>query len=305
MKKIMFAIFLAFLTFPTFGQSEWNKSKSSSNGDLKRVGLFLNGDLTNIYRNTNELPALGEGSFEGGILLGKKTAFVVKGGIYTQSDFFVNQSQNQNMGTGGSQYQSGWANNYDCGCGGQNQNQPTSNRFQYIRIGHFQVGLANQGESYGFRATAGIGSFDYQVPVVDSLGNETPQQIAEGTVFALGFDLKTRIGKDMFNARLQSFTNKDNLAMSGTIGKIEADYLLGLEDFDGKLFIGLGGAAKKHVVSGDEYSARVIVEFGHDEFPFWLRAYLGAAYNPLPSEGVGFEFGFQIAFDRFARSLYR
>ena len=305
MKNFIPAIVALLFSFASFAQGNWNTGKKSSTSNLKSIGLFMNGGITNIYRNTDELPALGEGNFEGGLSLGKNLAFVVKGGLFTQSDFFVSQGQsNETWGTG---YQNSWGGyNTDCGCyGNQGVSNTSSNRFEYLRIGFFQVGFSQQGRNHGVRLTGGIGSFNYQIPVVDSLGNETPQFIARGTVFALGFDLKTKIGKDMFNARLQSFTDVNNLTMNGTLGKVEADYLVGLEDFNGKFYVGLGGAAKKHVVSGDEYSARVIAEFGHDQIPFWMRLYLGAVYNPIPSEGVGFEFGFQVSVDRFAKSLYR
>lgn len=305
MKNFLPAIVALLFSFASHAQGNWNSGKKSGSNNLKSVGIFMNGGITNIYRNTDELPALGEGNFEGGISLGKNLAFVAKGGLFTQSDFFV--SQGQSSGTWGTGYQNSWGGyNTDCGCyGNQNTSTSSSNRFEYLRIGFFQVGFSQQGKNHGMRLTGGIGGFNYQIPVVDSLGNETPQLVARGTVLALGFDLKTKVGKDMFNARLQSFTDVNNLTMNGTIGKIEADYLVGLEGFNGKLYVGLGGAAKKHVVSGDEYSARVIVEFGHDQIPFWMRLHAGAAYNPIPSEGVGFEFGLQFSFDRFAKSLYR
>jgi hypothetical protein len=308
MKNFIFAtLALLFFPFAVFAQGEWSSNqKRTGGGNLKSIGLFANAGITNIYRNTNELPALGEGNFEGGVSLGKNLAFVVKGGLFTQSDFFV--SQGQSSGSWGNGYQNSWSNyNADCGCYGNQgvSNSSSSNRFQYLRIGFFQIGLSQQGKKHGVRLTGGIGGFDYQIPFADSLGNETAEEIARGTVFALGFDLKTKVGKDMFNARLQSFTDVNNLTMEGTIGKIEADYLVGLEDFNGKFYVGLGGAAKKHVVSGDEYSARVIAEFGHNEIPFWMRIHFGIAYNPVPSEGTGFEFGFQVSLDRFAKSIYR
>jgi hypothetical protein len=305
MKNFIPAIAALLFSFASFAQGNWNVNKKSSARNLKSIGLFMNGGMTNIYRNTDEFPALGEGNFEGGLSFGKNLAFVVKGGLFTQSDFFV--SQGQDNGTWGSGYQNSWGGyNTDCGCyGNQGVSNSSSNRFEYLRIGFFQVGLSQQGEKHGVRVTGGIGGFDYKIPEIDSLGNETPKQVKRGTMIAFGFDFKTKVGKDMFNARVQSFTDTDNPTIGGTIGKVEADYLVGLEDFNGKFYVGLGGAAKKHVVSGDEYSARVVAEFGHDQIPFWMRLYLGAAYNPVPSEGVGFEFGLQISVDRFAKSIYR
>lgn len=305
MKKIL-VIMVLLAPIVVLSQGDWTDPKYSrkggkAGGNLKSIGLWLNGGVTNIYRNTDELPALGEGNFEGGLSFGRNTAFVVRAGIYTQSDFFTAQPV---QGQGWGNYYYGWGYDYNCGC--YPQQQSNSNRFQYLRIGHFQVGLSNQGKTHGVRGTIGIGGFDYQIPTVDSLtGAEIPLQVARGTVLTLGFDAKVRMGDDLLSGRLQSFTDVDRLSMAGTVGKIEADYLVGIEGMEGKLYAGLGVSAKKHVVSGDEYTVRVILEGGHDEIPVWIRGYFGVAYNPLPAEGIGWELGFQISVDRFAKSIYR
>lgn len=304
MKRIFFFLLLVTPTV-VFSQGDWGTyRKKSGNEDLKSIGVWISGGVSDIRRNTNELPALGEGNFEGGLSFGKQTAFVIKAGVYTQSDYFVNNQQSTNSGNDWGGYYTQWG--YDSQCGCYPQAQPTSNRFQYVKFGHFQVGISNQGKSHGVRLTGGIASFNYRIPVVDSLGNETPRVvIPNATALAVGFDLKSRVGKDLFSARFQSYTDVDRLNFSGTLGFAEIDYLVGIEDLNGKVYVGGGASYKKHVVSGHEYGARVILELGHDEFPFWIRGYVGVVYNPLPTEGVGWQFGFQISVDRFAKSIYR
>lgn len=303
MKKI-FVIFLVLVAPLTLlSQGPWNKGKSrSGGGNLKSIGVFASGGVSDIHRNTNELPALGEGTFEVGISFGKKTAFVVRTGVYTQSDYFTGTIQSGGNDWGG--YYQQWG--YDPYCGCYPQSNPSSSRFQYVRFTHFQFGFSNQGKNHGVRLTGGIAGFHYQIPVVDSLGNETTEVvIPNATAFALGFDLKQKIGKDLLSARLQSFTDVKRGNWNGTLGYGEIDYLVGIEETEGKFYAGLGASYKKHVVSGDEYGVRVILEFGHNEIPLWIRGHFGVAYNPLPTEGVGWQLGFQISVDRFAKSIYR
>ncbi len=303
--KQIFVIFMALLAQTVaFSQGEWKNYGRTP--ILEDRGIWLNGGVTNIYRNTAEFPALGEGHFEAGLSFGRNTAFVLKVGVYTQSDFFSDpllKTQIKTQSWGVDFY--GWG-GYDYGCGCYPQQQSNSNKFQYLRIGHFQVGISDQGRNHGIRGTVGAGGFDYQIPTIDSLsGEEVPFEVARGTVFALGFDAKIRLGKDLLSGRLQSFTDVKRLSMDGTIGKVEIDYLFGFEKLNGKVYTGLGVSAKKHVVSGDEYTIRVILEGGHNKIPFWVRTYFGMAYNPTPEEGIGWELGFQMSVDRFAKSIYR
>jgi|GEM_PF-1862726 len=306
MKKT-FLIILAFVVsiISCSGQGDWNNiGKFKTSQDLKSVGLWVSGGVSDIYRNTDVLPALGEGNFEAGISFGKKTAFVIRSGVYTQSDFFTAGSQNINSGNEWGGYYQQWGYNPSCGC--YPQPQQASSRFRYVRFGHFQVGFSNQGKKHGVRVTAGIAGFNYRIPVVDSLGNETAQVvIPNATALAIGFDFKQRLGKDLLSARLQSYTDVDRIAWSGSLGTAEIDYLVGIEQTNQKIYAGIGVSYKKHVVSGHEYSVRALLQFGHNEIPIGVRVHFGVAYNPLPSEGVGWQAGVMIEIDRFAKSIYR
>lgn len=298
MKKILFFLVL-FAPQTLFSQGNW-PSYGRSSVNLKPVGVWVSGGVSGIHRNIQEFRALGEGNFEAGMTFGKEIAFVVKTGVYTQSDYPI---QSDNFGDDWGGYYQQWGYNPYCGCYPQQQ---SDDRFQYVRFGYFQAGVSNQGKSHGIRLTGGIASFKYQIPVVDSLGNETAQVvIPNATALAIGFDVKSRIGKDLVSARAQSYTDIKRMDFAGTLGFAELDYLFGFPELNQKLYAGIGASFKKHVVSGNEYGVRAIVEFGHDQLPMWVRGYFGVAYNPLPTEGVGWQLGFQISVDRFAKSIYR
>lgn len=309
---------IVFLALNAEAQGDWrsvgnynngsSNSSSSSSSELKPVGGFVSGGVNDIYRNVDQLPALGEGYFDAGLMFGKKTFFVIRLGAYTQSDFFVEKGPNA---VGGNSFSDYYQYNYyygNCNCYDQGYyyNQNADKRFQYLKVGHFQIGIGSQGETYGVRATAGLAGFDYQIPVVDSVGNEVPLEIARGTAMAIGFTGKFKLKKNLLSINLLTFTDVNRMSMAGTVGKAEIDYLVGFGEgeWDGKVYLGPGLSVKQHVVSGREYSARVILEAGHDKFFLYGRIFGGIVYNPLPTEGVGWELGFQIGFDRFAKAIF-